>query len=472
MFMTEAKHFIAIMENLKVHFMVIFLKKEEVFEQICSASLQGTLGLFAGSGLTKALMENSKHYKAYTWGELLEVCCEEMNVDVGILKNKGSYPEIATKICKQHSINEEIQLSESISLLKSIIAKIVTVYPEKEIQDKFSEYFDKLDFKWIITTNYDKMIETLLPGKALPISPEDSFIKIQNLTPVYHIHGINTNPDSIIITNEDYVSLFRPNDYRQSRLPFLIKESLVLMVGYSFGDLNVITAVDWSENVYTNLIKGYDFPIIQLLYKESPKDKPYYDPSGIIIYEISSISDFFSELLDFYEDYSSAYDEKIESIFQKMDYFTLETDENVSEFINDKSKRIVTIKFIEDLSLEFRFVYPNYISFLKRVIKKLEKEAEPYGAFEAYNRRLIVLLDIINNMSLQYMPTAFFLLLADSLNSLAHYIGDTPGKSYKAYETWSSKKVSIPKDMITALKKYVDTKYWETSRLKELLQGL
>lgn len=49
---------------------------EEIFEQICSASLQETLGLFAGSGLTKALLEDSDEYSSYNWSELLEECCE------------------------------------------------------------------------------------------------------------------------------------------------------------------------------------------------------------------------------------------------------------------------------------------------------------------------------------------------------------------------------------------------------------
>jgi len=451
---------------------MMFLKKEEVFKQICSASLQGTLGLFAGSGFTKALLEDSHEYSAYNWGELLEECCEEMNVETDILKNKGSYPEIASKICKQHSINEGQDISESISLLKTTIAKAVTAYPREETQDQYAEYFEKLSFNWIVTTNYDTMIEALLPGKAFPLSPKDSFIKIQNLTPVYHIHGIKTNPESIIITNEDYVSLFRPNDYRQSRLPFLIKESLILMVGYAFGDMNVIAAVDWSKNVYTNLIEDYDFPIIQLLYTESPKDKPYYDSSGIIVYEISSIKNFFDDLSIFMDKYREAYNKKINLVYDKIAYFTLETNENVSEFIQNQNIRIDTISFIENLSREFQYIYPNYISFLRRVISELKNAAAPYGAFEAYNQRLIVLLDILENMSLRHMPTAFFQLIADSLNSLACYIGDTQGKSYSAHNTWNERKSSIPEDTIAELKNYDDAKAWGISDLNRLLQGL
>lgn len=40
------------------------------------------------------------------------------------------------------------------------------------------------------------------------------------MIPIYHIHGVCNIPDSIVITNEDYAYMFRPNDYRQARLPF------------------------------------------------------------------------------------------------------------------------------------------------------------------------------------------------------------------------------------------------------------
>lgn len=74
------------------------------------------------------------------------------------------------------------------------------------------------------------------------------------------------------IHNEDYISMFRPGDYRQVRLPFLMKESTVLMVGYGFGDINVISAVDWSRNVYQNIIETCDTDIIQLLYCDPDQD--------------------------------------------------------------------------------------------------------------------------------------------------------------------------------------------------------
>lgn len=62
--------------------------KEDVFKAICNASRLGNLGFFVGSGFTKAILENNTYYEAYTWAELLKVCCEEMKINENILKKK------------------------------------------------------------------------------------------------------------------------------------------------------------------------------------------------------------------------------------------------------------------------------------------------------------------------------------------------------------------------------------------------
>ena len=93
--------------------------------------------------------------------------------------------------------------------------------------------------------------------------------------------------------------MFRPNDYRQARLPFLMKESLVIMIGYALGDLNVITAVDWANNVYTNTSGEYDFPIVQLLYTDNPKQDPYVEQNGIVILRFLILANSFWNFMSF-----------------------------------------------------------------------------------------------------------------------------------------------------------------------------
>lgn len=434
--------------------------REDIYKAICRASRLNTLGLFVGSGFTKAVLENDMTYEAYSWAELLEKCCKSMNINEDMLKSTGSYPEIASKMCKQYSSDNDCNYSDAVAELKKIICELVSVFPNKKIQEKYFTNFDKLNANWIVTTNYDTVLESILLGKALPISPKDYFVKVADMIPIYHIHGIRSMPDSIVITNEDYACLFRPNDYRQARLPFLMKESLVVMLGYGLGDINVLTAVDWSNNVFTNTNENYDFPIIQLLRKTQPKDNPYIDESGLTILEIESLDKFLDDFNEYFPKYQENYDKVIQHISKHISIFNDCTNENINNFIQKECYRLEIINFVSSLSKEFSYIYNSYLSFLRAIISELNELSRPDGAFRAYDKKLIVILDILENVQLVKMPTSFFTYIADAFDSVAHYVGNNNGQSWSAYITWNNRKTKIPKDTVNELRRYCKSGSW------------
>lgn len=446
--------------------------KEDVFNSICNASSLGMLGLFVGAGFSKAIMELSGE-KAFSWGELLSECCSRLNVDQNIMESFGSYPEIATKICKQNAINKEITYKESVQQLKEAICQLATMFPDSDLQIKYEIIFDQLSVNWIATTNYDTILESILNGKAFPIEPDACFTKIKHLVPVYHIHGICKNPSSIVITNEDYAYLFRPNDYRQARLPFLMKESLVLMVGYGLGDINVLTAVDWSKNVYTNSNDEYDFPIIQLLHKAFPAENPYQDESGIIILEIDDLDVFFSELNEYADKYKSKNEKLIERVNKYISEFTESASERVMNYINNKNLYRTNVNnFIASLPRELGYVYTSFMSFLRHVIIKLNEMSVPYGAFSAYNKKLNIILDAYSYIPLSRMPTPFFETLANEFNAVSYYVGIETGKSWDAAETWEKRKSEIPQETVNELWRIARSDRYQYADMRKLLFSL
>lgn len=349
-------------------------------------------------------------------------------------------------------------------------------YPDKEIQQKYCNCFDLLQIEWIVTTNYDTLLESILVGKSYSIPPDESFVKISNMVPVYHIHGVRTDPDGIVITNEDYAKLFRPSDYRQARLPFLIKESLVLMVGYGLGDINVLTAVDWSNNVYTakNKNTDYEFPIIQLLYKEDAKDYPYKDDSGIIILEIQDIESFFVQLQEHFNNTQAEHIELGEKIAKYIDVFNIAGEEEIERHIkNTENCRIEVLDFIASLPKEYFYIYNSYLNFIRLVINKINYESRGYHAFSYYDDKLCVLLDIMEHIPLKIMPETFVSFLALELNSLAPMIGRSMGEAWQAYDTWEERKNNIPKDTCKALLDIArHTKKENYKHLKKLLSSV
>ena len=437
--------------------------KIDVFDTICRAARLKNLGLFVGAGFSKAILDKDFDYLSYSWGELLKECCERLDVDAEIMKTNASYPEIASKICKQYSINKEISYDAALKKLREIIADLTYSFPSKDTQQKYYDCLDPLQIEWIVTTNYDTLLESVFGGKSYSISPDESFIKISNMIPIYHIHGVRTHSDSIVITNEDYAKLFRPSDYRQARLPFLIKESLVLMIGYGLGDINVLTAVDWSKNVYTAKNKNidYEFPIIQLLYKSEPKDKPYKDDSGIYILEIDDIETFFAQLKARFEETQDEYNELLQKTNKYVDMFNLASEEDINRYISNQDQcRTDTLDFIATLSQEFFYIYNSFLNFVRIVIKEINSRSHSNGAFSYYDTKLCVILDILEHIHLEVMPQSFLYFLATQLDSVAPMIGKSMGQSWAAFDTWEERKSNIPQNTLNALNGIISHDMW------------
>lgn len=451
--------------------------RDDLFQTICNASRLGTLGFFVGAGFSKAVLEGNLRYKSYKWGELLEACCTAFEIDKKVMKSYCSYPELATKICNVLSEKKQKKYEEAVKQFKAKVCELTNSYPEQQQRENYGRWFRTISPSWIATTNYDTLIESVLGGVALPISPNGCFCNIRGMIPVFHLHGICNEPDEIIITNEDYAYMFRPNDYRQARLPFLMKESCVLMIGYGLGDINVITAVDWANNVYTNVNDGYDFPIIQLLYTDTPKADPYVSKDNVIIYEIRNLDDFFAELCGFMNEYKEEYKNKAQIVETNMQYLNNTEDKNINNFINNVDNiRESILDFFKNLEPEFGYAYNSFFPFIRVAIAKLDESARPSGAFEPYNQKLCLILDILTSIPIKKIPTSFFGMLAHELNLVGslvnpegtHSIGD----SFSATDSWQDYKNNIPNEVVEELWRFANSSKFDYFWLRRLLESI
>ena len=208
----------------------------------------------------------------------------------------------------------------------------------------------------------------------------------KDLTPIYHLHGIRSNPDSIVITQEDYVSLFRPNEYRQIKLALTIKESTVLLLGYGLGDINVLTALDWSNNVFGTKEENYPNEIIQIVKTDEPEDEPYRDKNKIVIYEVGQLQDFFVD----YSKSNSIYKakkEKADKLLSDLQEKLNPDEVLIDKFIDDQEYRKDILKRLANFP---PLIISSFESFLNKVFDKTWERSLPNGAFEGYNENLIV----------------------------------------------------------------------------------
>lgn len=433
----------------------IKISKEDVFEKICKAAHSNTLGLFIGSGFVKSILSNNRSHKAYDWKELLTKTSEEMKIKKDLFDSGLPYPQIASEICFEYSKENKVKIKDAERRLKIIISDLVNAKLSNSALEEYEGHFKQLSPNWVVTTNYDLIIEQILHEKAFLINPQDSFIKTKDFTPVYHIHGSITDPESIVITNEDYTQTLRMSDYRHARLPFLIKESTVLMIGYSMNDLNVLSAVDYCQNVYTNVSKLYETPIIQLLYKSNAKTEPYVDEnSDIIIQEISNLSAYLSELSEYVKRYKSIIGKKANEVKRLIEKFTASDSDDVMEFVLKEDARKELISTIKNIDYEFWYIYPSYIAFLNKGFSKLWDEASVQNAFSYYRDILEVLLDIIENIDYENTPYNFVEYLVEKFIEVVPYIGNSLGQSYAAMGLWKERAKQMPQSFVDELSKH------------------
>lgn len=427
------------------------ITREEALRLISKSSIYGNLGLFIGAGMSMAILNDDWNQVALSWKQLIYKCAEEFGINLKEdLKTEGlSYPEIASEIAKLIAIKDSIDYNSAVMKLKEKIAVLTCWYPEKENRAIFGEILEDIDPDWIITTNYDLIIECLLSGKCLSLGPNDQLISPQNLIPIYHLHGIRTNPSSIIISQEDYISLFRPNQYRQQKLSLSFKESTTLIVGYGLGDVNVLTAVDWTKNVYGNQRINYPHEIIQLLYTETPNVNPYRDRNEILIIEFKDLKMILLEVAKLVKSEKITDSENNQKLQELNAIFQNPDEENVVNFIDNEVFRKSVIEAIAENDIK---LISGFLELFSKAIEKTWERAQPKNAFYAYNQNLVILLDILENIELSKIPPALLESIAYNLEQVSNYVGLSMGESKEAYNTWEKRKNTIPLDTKTELK--------------------
>jgi hypothetical protein len=445
-----------------------FTNRQDVYKFISNAVSYGNLGLFIGTGFSKAVLNDDKNQIALSWDELLEKVSCSLEIDYKVFPKNGiGYPEIASKICEAYSEKSGKTYKQALSEIKRKVASLTSWYPQSREREEFRKYFENLSPSWVITTNYDLVVESLLTGKSIPLGPNDQLTNPKGVIPVYHLHGIRTNPEEIVISQEDYVSLFRPNEYRQIKLALTMKESTVLLLGYGLGDVNVLTALDWSNNVFSSETNSFPHDVIQVLRMSDPSELPYRDRNGILIIEVDELRDFFNEF------------EEVRVVKQEEENSYRKSLSEIQETLNAPSQEIIE-RFIDDLSFRNSLIHAlsitpihlasGFISFLDKCLTETFARSGPRGAFEGYNQNLSLLLDILTGFSTKNIPPALFQTASYGLDRVAYYVGKDEGESWAAARTWDNRKSEISADMLRELQDIADQ--YSYTNLKRLLNTI
>ncbi len=209
--------------------------------------------LFIGSGLS------NRYLNIEDWHSLLKNVSAEIN-----MPNKFNYyfsqasndlPKVATIIGNdffdiwwkdpkfENSRNEFSDLSKSkYSPLKYEITNYIKAKGIKPVNGCIDEYnlFRKINIDGIITTNWDQLLEHAFPEFNSFIGQDNLiFNNSVDLGEIYKIHGCVSKPNSLILTEEDYLDYNEKNPYLAAKLLTLFMEHPIVFLGYNINDPNI-----------------------------------------------------------------------------------------------------------------------------------------------------------------------------------------------------------------------------------------
>lgn len=122
----------------------------------------------------------------------------------------------------------------------------------------FAEYAEEIDLlkdipvDGVITTNWDMFIEQLLPGFKVYVGQESLLSSSpQGVGEIYKIHGCISQPQSLILTKEDYAKYHEKNAYLAAKLITIFVEHPIFFIGYKIQDKNIV-------QLFSDIVKCLD----------------------------------------------------------------------------------------------------------------------------------------------------------------------------------------------------------------------
>lgn len=217
-----------------------FIKNIKVLQQ---AIVERRLVVFAGAGI-------SVDSGVPSWSELVQ----ELRSEIDIPASETDFLRIAQMYC-----NERQQ--------KEFIDKVREVLKYKKLRyNEIHEAIFELNPEYILTTNFDDLLEQVIKAKAYPFSvvtKDSEFPYVRNTKLLVKIHG-DLEEANLVIKEDDYLEYAERHPLIESFLKGVFANKIVLFIGYSFSDMNLKILLQRVRNIL-----GSDFQNAYLLSTEA-----------------------------------------------------------------------------------------------------------------------------------------------------------------------------------------------------------
>lgn len=211
--------------------------------------------IFAGTGLS------IRYFGAPNWKGLLDEMysrCPNTKKPIEFyLQRDDSMPEIGSTLSERYynwayeesdqfpdrlrdgSRSSDIFLKHKVSnYLKSLTPDKVKELDEEDVKEEI-EALRSIQPHSVITTNYDTFLESVFPEYQRIIGEEILRTPHESVGEIMKIHGCVTDPDSMVLTKENYKEFNQKKKYLSAKLLTYFSEHPILIVGYSISDRNI-----------------------------------------------------------------------------------------------------------------------------------------------------------------------------------------------------------------------------------------
>lgn len=206
---------------------MVYMSKQSLFEHIRSEDVV----LWTGAGFSR--------YAGYPLGgELASIIVNALSEEERKLINTNlPLPDLAEEFVRlKDGVDDEL-----LKLINDIYAK------EPESLDDHKAVKAIPQFKTIVTTNYDRLFETVYGDEGNLVFRETDISSLHKTkVNIIKIHGDLSDLKSLVLTKSNYNSFYR-QDWGSpfwSHLATLMATKVILFVGYSLEDPNVLSMVE------------------------------------------------------------------------------------------------------------------------------------------------------------------------------------------------------------------------------------
>ena len=212
--------------------------------------------LFVGSGLTR------RYLGLPNWEELLKhfaniISTDEFIFQMYMNEHDKDYAAIGSAIEKDFNnkwFNEPSMRTNSEEVYSAVKRNISPFKAELAyyIKHNFTrdeayaeeiallQHLTEKNISGFITTNYDTFLEDITNGYKVYNNQEELiFSPIQEMAEIFKIHGSVSDPNSIVITAEDYQHFNDKCAYLAAKLLTIFMEYPIIFIGYSITDNDI-----------------------------------------------------------------------------------------------------------------------------------------------------------------------------------------------------------------------------------------